>query len=154
MQVRESDAQYRQCMYITDTYPISRGKLVHEIKMYESGMWALSLDIGSSRLNLGEFLGQARGTSLGSKRTFAYAQKGGLLWYLGHRPHPYSLLSLMFNRGKILGACESLRQTGKHGNCGVKREWNWNCRSFWTVGCMGKFLVWGPVLTSCLLKMS
>lgn len=45
VQVSDSDDWYRQCMDITDTYAISKGKLVHEIKMYESGMLELSLHI-------------------------------------------------------------------------------------------------------------
>lgn len=83
MQVSDADARYRQCMYITDTYPISKGKLVHEIKMYESGMLELSLDTGSSRLNLGVSWSDKRDNlRIQGEKNGLYVQKGGPLGWI------------------------------------------------------------------------
>ena len=51
--MKGSEARYRQCMYIIDKYPISKGKLLTKIKMYETGIQRVSFNPSSSRLNLG-----------------------------------------------------------------------------------------------------
>ena len=48
-----SEVRYRQCMYITDKFPVSKESWITDIKMCKTGIWEVSLNKCRSKLNLG-----------------------------------------------------------------------------------------------------
>lgn len=48
-----SKVRYRQCMYITDKFPVYKESWVTDIKMCKIGIWEVSLYKCGSKLKLG-----------------------------------------------------------------------------------------------------